>query len=149
MEMIVSIRPEYVEEIASGEKTWEYRKSRPKAIPERIWVYETRPTKHIVGYLIVDKILEDTPNKVFDQTGKEGKAGSRQGFLSYYRGYGTAYAWHIKEYVELAHPINPYSRRDFRPPVSWGYFDITLPSKPKKRQTTLTEGGEVKFKAEG
>lgn len=42
---IVSIRPKWVEKIASGEKTIEVRKSAPKEVPFKAYIYATKPKK--------------------------------------------------------------------------------------------------------
>ena len=42
---IVSIRPKWVENIASGEKTIEVRKSAPKEVPFKAYIYETKESK--------------------------------------------------------------------------------------------------------
>lgn len=54
---ILSIHPYWANEIFAGRKTVEYRKV--QSIHEKgtfIWVYETSPTKAIVGYFIVDRV---------------------------------------------------------------------------------------------
>lgn len=41
--VLISIRPKWVEEIASGKKTIEVRKSAPKEVPFKAYIYATRP----------------------------------------------------------------------------------------------------------
>lgn len=43
--VLISIRPEWVEKIASGEKTIEVRKSAPKEVPFKAYIYATKPKK--------------------------------------------------------------------------------------------------------
>lgn len=43
--VLISIRPEWVEKIASGEKTIEVRKSAPKETPFKAYIYATKPKK--------------------------------------------------------------------------------------------------------
>lgn len=43
--VLISIRPKWVEKIASGEKTIEVRKSAPKEVPFKAFIYATRPKK--------------------------------------------------------------------------------------------------------
>ena len=40
--VLISIRPKWVEKIASGEKTIEVRKSAPKEVPFKCYIYETQ-----------------------------------------------------------------------------------------------------------
>ena len=40
--VLISIKPKYVELIATGEKTIEVRKSAPKEVPFKVYIYETK-----------------------------------------------------------------------------------------------------------
>lgn len=44
--VLISIRPEWVEKIVNGEKTIEVRKSAPKEVPFKAYIYATRPKKY-------------------------------------------------------------------------------------------------------
>ena len=44
--VLISIRPEWVEKIASGKKTIEVRKTAPKEVPFKTYIYATRPKKY-------------------------------------------------------------------------------------------------------
>lgn len=55
---IVSIRPKWVEKIASGEKTIEVRKSVPKEVPFKAYIYETKESKK--------RYLDDRFNSFFN-----------------------------------------------------------------------------------
>ena len=44
--VLISIRPKWVEKIASGEKTIEVRKSAPKETPFKCYIYVTKPKKY-------------------------------------------------------------------------------------------------------
>lgn len=73
--VLISIRPKWVEKIASGEKTIEVRKSAPKELPFKAYIYCTRiidkkhcrdefdigiwkGNEHIIGEFICDKVDE-------------------------------------------------------------------------------------------
>lgn len=43
--VLISIRPQWCEKIASGEKTIEVRKSAPKEVPFKAYIYETKESK--------------------------------------------------------------------------------------------------------
>lgn len=43
--VLISIKPKWCEKIASGEKTIEVRKSAPKEVPFKAYIYATRPKK--------------------------------------------------------------------------------------------------------
>lgn len=44
--VLISIRPEWVEKIVNGEKTIEVRKSAPKELPFKAYIYAKRPKKY-------------------------------------------------------------------------------------------------------
>lgn len=44
--VLISIRPQWCEKIASGKKTIEVRKSAPKEVPFKAYIYATRPKKY-------------------------------------------------------------------------------------------------------
>ena len=73
--VLISIRPQWCEKIASGEKTIEVRKSAPKEVPFKAYIYETKPATEmpwvdedghfiykgrgqVIGEFVCDKILE-------------------------------------------------------------------------------------------
>jgi len=89
-DIILSIHPEWVEKIKSGEKTVELRKKLPENLG-RIFVYETKPTMQIVGELYYTDILNQDIYTLYDST--EGKTGvDIDRFLKYFdkkeKGYG-------------------------------------------------------------
>lgn len=59
--VLLSIKPEFVNEIMSGRKKFEYRKKvfKRKDITT-IVVYATKPLGKVVGEFEVDEIIEDT-----------------------------------------------------------------------------------------
>lgn len=56
IDAIFSIRPPFSQAILSGIKCIECRTNPPKKPIDRIWIYETTPTKAIVGYFIPGRI---------------------------------------------------------------------------------------------
>ena len=49
MNVILSIKPEFVEKIFSGEKQYEYRKILFKQKVDTVYIYASRPISKIVG----------------------------------------------------------------------------------------------------
>ncbi len=82
--VLISIQPKWVEKIASGEKTIEVRKSAPKEVPFKCYIYETKGqyvkfthgahTKYgygrgkVIGEFICDRII--CSQAYFDSQGK-------------------------------------------------------------------------------
>ena len=95
MNAILSIKPQYVEEIMAGTKKYEYRKSVFKRPVNKVYIYASAPVSKIVGEFEVAQILESTPTLVWQQT-KEFSGIKKAWFDQYYAGRGTAYAICIK-----------------------------------------------------
>ena len=67
MNVILSIKPEFVEKIFSGEKQYEYRKVLFKQKVDTVYIYASRPISKIVGEFKIEKILCDTAANVYIQ----------------------------------------------------------------------------------
>ena len=59
--ILLSIKPEYVEQIERHTKRFEFRKRNFKNLPSEVWIYASAPVKRIVGIILVRDIIEDTP----------------------------------------------------------------------------------------
>ena len=68
MSVLLSIKPKYVKEIKKRSKLFEFRKQIFKQFTDEIWVYESAPTKRIVGKIIVSDIIKDSPKNLWKQT---------------------------------------------------------------------------------
>lgn len=68
--MLISINPEHVENIFNGRKKYEYRKIRCKQDIDKIIIYSTYPIMKVVGEAKVEKILEDSPDNIWEETKK-------------------------------------------------------------------------------
>ena len=58
MDLVISIKPKFLNKIREGSKIWELRKSLPIKLLEedkinKVWVWETSPVSKIVGYFNV------------------------------------------------------------------------------------------------
>jgi len=123
MKVLLSIKPEYVEKIFSGEKKFEYRKSifLDKSV-KNIVVYSTMPVGRIVGEFTVEKILLDSPESIWDKT-KDDSGVQEQFFYKYFNGRRNAYAIKIANPRLYKKPINPKEKdRSFMPPQSFRYI---------------------------
>lgn len=58
MSILMSIKPEYANQIFLGSKKCEYRKRILKQPFKRVYVYASSPVKRIVGYIDVDYVLQ-------------------------------------------------------------------------------------------
>ena len=54
---MISIKPKWCEKIVSGEKTIEVRKTAPKEVPFKCYIYMTQGTYKVIGEFICDKVI--------------------------------------------------------------------------------------------
>jgi len=121
MDILLSVRKEYLDKILSGEKTLEIRKNAPKQHPGRIWLYESGRRdgeKRIVGScwlrgcIVVDGRY-DSIRKASCLTEDELKA---------YSGGRKLYGWELVNVKQFIKPI-PLERFHMKhPPQSWCYI---------------------------
>ena len=70
MNVILSIKPEFVEKIFSGEKQYEYRKVLFKQKVDTVYIYASRPISKIVGEFKIAEIICDTWRSAFGNLAK-------------------------------------------------------------------------------
>lgn len=116
MKVLLSIKPEYVDKIFSGEKKYEYRKSLfSREGVTTVIIYATMPVGKVVGEFEIDKILTDTPKEIWKKT--QLSSGINQTFFDqYFDGREKAFAikianfmiydepQHISEIIKRTHP---------------------------------------------
>ncbi|GBF33959.1 Lj965 prophage protein [Desulfocucumis palustris] len=123
MKVLLSIRPEYVEKIFSGEKKYEYRKNIFKKEIDKVIVYSTQPEGKIVGEFSVEIILHDTLDNIWDLTSRYSGI-SHSFFKNYFNGREDGYAIKIGEVIPYNEPIDPRDiNTDFKPPQSFCYLE--------------------------
>lgn len=106
MKVLLSIKPEFVEEIISGKKKYEYRKSIFKRNDiSSIVVYATKPYGKIVGEFEIEDILIDDPKNIWKQT-KEFSGTSKSFFNSYFEGRQKGFAIQIKNFRKYESPLD-------------------------------------------
>ncbi|MDB5158367.1 MAG: Ljo [Mucilaginibacter sp.] len=70
--LMMSIQPNYLSRILSGDKVVEIRKKfNRKWEQRRITLYSTAPYKAILGYAVIQKVISNTPEKIWEQYGSE------------------------------------------------------------------------------
>ena len=125
MNVLLSIKPKYVEEIMNGNKRYEFRKSifRCREDVELVYVYSTSPVKKIVGVFTVETIIEDHPRNLWEKF-KEFSGIGEEEFFSYFGGHKKGFAIGIENVEVFEDPIDPKnSIPGFVPPQSFRYID--------------------------
>ena len=147
-EIMLSIRPKWCELIASGQKTIEVRKTKPKCnVPFKVYIYCTKQVVNGEILLTYDKKVEGR-NKGFRDGGDIPLAGKVIGefvcdeildcrdvhidvtcltveeWLKYTEGHkGSVYGWHISDLIIYDKPKDLSDFRVKRPPQSWCYVE--------------------------
>jgi predicted transcriptional regulator len=123
MNILLSIKPEYTQKIFSGEKKYEFRRQRPISTIKKALIYECAPTKNIVGWFTVKRILSGSPKDIWEKCKNSGGI-EREKYYAYCNGKKIIYALEIDSFFQFKNPINPFEFcSDFRPPQNFSYLD--------------------------
>lgn len=148
-DVLLSIKPKYVQKIRTGEKQWEFRKqiwSNNKII-DKIYLYETSPKQRITSYFRTSRVINADPNHIWELC-KDQAGISKEEFFTYFNGHDEGYAIKISNFHELKNPIDPYKKfRGFNAPQNFMYITITsndINKKQNKNNDNLTE--QIGFK---
>lgn len=104
MDALLSIKPEFVNEIRLGKKKYEFRKRIfQRANVEKVIIYESAPVSKIVGEFEITKILEEKPDILWEKT--KNQAGITKSFFDlYFRGKEIAIAIAFDTFEEYPEP---------------------------------------------
>lgn len=126
MNVILSIKPKYANAILSGEKEVEFRKTRFAQNIDHVYIYSSSPEKRIIGYFVIENIIEDTPERLWRKFKDVGSI-SRKDFFEYYSKKRIAYAIKIKSFKKFKKSINPKDIfENFIAPQSYIYCEKTI-----------------------
>ena len=121
--VILSIQPKFADKIFNHIKKYEYRKAIFSPNVKKVYVYSSSPICKIIGYFIIDEIVQGSPSTVWRKTSKDSGI-TKEYFDDYFDGHNTAYAIKIRSVKQFKTPINPNNIiRNFRPPQNFMYFD--------------------------
>lgn len=93
--ILMSIKPEYVNKIFSGEKKYEYRKRICKEKIDRIIVYSSSPIQKVVGELKIKQVLYDKKSIIWNKTNSHGGI-TKTKYDEYYENCDNAVAFEIE-----------------------------------------------------
>lgn len=93
--ILMPINPEYVDEILSGNKKYEYRKIKAKRKNiDKMVIYSTSPIMRVVAEVDVEGIIEASPEKLWEQT-KEYSGITKDFYSKYYKNKEKAIAYKL------------------------------------------------------
>lgn len=123
MNAILSIKPQFVDEIVAGRKRFEFRKHGFKKPVRNIYIYASSPVCKIIGEFELGEIIKDTPESLWNKT-RDYSGISKVFFDDYFSAHKVGYALEIKTFKKYSEPINPYKRNHkFRAPQSFCYVE--------------------------
>ncbi|QDU16893.1 50S ribosomal protein L22/unknown domain fusion protein [Gimesia maris] len=127
--LFLSIKPQYVSKIFSGEKTVELRKRCPRSKPgDWIIVYATMPQKEIVGMVQVESIEIDEPTILWKKV-KDISGLPYEDYRNYYQNSMKAVGIFIQKTTVFTSPISLADVKlkwpEFNPPQGFRYLSET------------------------
>ena len=102
--ILLSIKPEHVENILSGVKKYEFRKVRCRSDVDKIIIYSTAPVMMVVGEAKIVSIIEDEPQKVWELTANYSGI-NKDFFDEYYREKNKAIAYKLGKIKKYLKPL--------------------------------------------
>lgn len=122
MNLIISIKPQFVAKILSGEKKYEFRRRIYKREVDKIYIYQTLPDAKIVAYFTPGIIVKDSPENLWKRF-KDVSGTTEEHLLDYLHDKDEAYAIEITNLEILEKPFIPDG---ILPPQSYRYIDRDL-----------------------
>lgn len=100
---LLSIHAQYADAIFSGRKRFEYRRKAPHIDgPTRFLIYVPGQRRQLEGEIIVDRIVQTTPNQLWRKTGRRGGI-DKDAFMTYFEDRDVANALHIQSAKRYTH----------------------------------------------
>ncbi|MBQ7141388.1 MAG: hypothetical protein IJO32_07810 [Bacilli bacterium] len=102
--VLISIKTKYANQIFDGTKIYEYRRKSigEKNCNKKIFVYSSEKEKTIVGYIIVEKILEGSVDYILEVTNNK----NNSEIINYFSGCDKGYALKISKAVKYEKPLS-------------------------------------------
>lgn len=121
MELLLSIRPEFVKKIISHEKKYEFRKRIFRKNVDKLFIYSSSPEKKIIGYFTAGEIVKDNPENLWANFSHVAGI-SKETFFDYFEEKKEGFAIEIKDLTIFTKPIHTDKLENFRAPQSFCYI---------------------------
>lgn len=121
---LISIHPNYVEKILSGEKRLEFRRSWGTNQVDFLVIYSTSPVQQIVAVTEIGQVFRGSKNRLWELARSQGGGISRRKLFAYMEGKKEGVALELSRTLKIAQGINPrdFFGEGFRPPQSFRYL---------------------------
>lgn len=87
-----------------GIKKYEFRRKIFRNNIERVYIYSTFPARQVIGFFLVEEILNDTPEVIWERCRNESGVTAAE-FFEYFRNSKIAFAIKIGKISQLKKPI--------------------------------------------
>lgn len=126
-DVLISIKPKYVEKILRGEKKFEFRKAIFKRNDIRkIFIYSSAPVQKIVASFEIEEILRGHPKDIWDSC-KKNAGISKDAYFEYFADREHACSIEIKNLHCFKNPVSPFEHiPNFVPPQSYMFVNMNL-----------------------
>lgn len=118
--VLMSIHPQYVNRILSGEKKYEYRKVKCDKAVESLLIYATTPVKKVVAEVEVIDVMTGDPDKIWTVT-KEFSGIGKPEYDKYYNDRKIAVAYILGKVNAFDEPKELSEYGIASPPQSYVY----------------------------
>ncbi len=123
MDLIISIKPKFAKSIIAGIKKYEFRRSIFKKQINKIYIYESSPTKLIIASFQNTGFIYDSIGNLWEKC--KNKSGIDEvTYLKYFKGKTHGYAIIINNLKIFSPPIKPERLfKNFKAPQSFIYIE--------------------------
>lgn len=127
MNVLLSVKPKYAEKIVEGKKKYEFRRAIfKKQNIEKVYIYSSSPVSKIVAAFEIEKILKDSPEKIWTLCQKYAGI-SKKDFFDYFKNSEQAFAIEIGYVDSFKEHIDPFIMiENFKPPQSFYYLPVAF-----------------------
>jgi predicted transcriptional regulator len=122
--VLISIHPNHVEKIISGEKRLEFRRSWAALPVDMLVIYSTAKVQQIVALAEVKHVHSGSKTSLWNLAQKIGGGISRRELFAYLDGKKTSFAIELARVKPIAGNLNPVLvfGKGFHPPQSFRYL---------------------------
>ena len=123
--LLISVKPHWAEKIASGEKTWELRKVRPRDDVKNVAIYATALVSKITCIATLEIVASGLIKDIWRHLQIENHGCvTESDFFEYYQGKDKAYALALSNPQPLNIPLSEIRelKPNFHPPQSYIYL---------------------------
>lgn len=122
MRVLLSIKPDFVEKVFSGEKKYEFRRvifKKPEV--NTVVVYASMPVQKVIGEFSIKNIIFDEIDSLWKRT-KEFSGISEDFFFQYFNDKDFGYAIEIGEIEKYNNALSLQDHFNVSPPQSFMYL---------------------------